>query len=597
VLLIRPYPKPTDSLPSYLLRLTADNGYKNSMQLLRTVKCKLLNNRLPSKKVFFGEFDLDRVAMLANINTSQIEALKFRQINNIRCSAFKQNFLVKSLNVSHVRVCPFCYEEFKTISFLNSLAAKTYCTNHSCPLIAVHPVTGRKLTWATHYLWRDVANWGDKASSVEIGEAEFKINQQIEYLENSRVIIGRQQLNLAEYCDLLEFFAHFHQFAFSSNSNNRAKSDIEFSRQYYSAAYWYISEWPTRFFELLAHFENHPMSHKRLTGIRKCFRDLYDDIYSAENSRSGAYKLLKSAFEEYLRDHFYTGMLMSSLTQIDYQVKEQSTYVTETQIAEILCCHLTKVKIYTREGLLSLSHTLSNDTRLFLRTEVMELQVRLANCCSIDESAEFLGISVYLTRQLLRAGIIQSLLKPNTENRDWLIENLRVEELVNLLIASADLTVRKSGTAIKRYSFTKVGFDRLMQSMLNGDINYGYTPSKKKPLSLEQFTPIFNVNDESNNVFLSPSEATIELGVNINAIYDFIKLGFLQCNKQEVKRTARPVKMIPRVSIEKFKSRYLLTRQARKLKGNNIELMSGPRIDGCCIKLYCRKLNSFDSPN
>jgi len=586
VLLIRPYPKATDSLPSYLLRLTAANGYKNSMQLLRTVKCKLLNNRLPSKKVFFGEFDLERLAMLANISITQVEYLKFKHIKNTRCSAFEQNFLVKSLNISHVRVCPICYEEFKTISFINSLAAKTYCTKHSCQLIAVHPVTGRKLTWATHYLWRDVANWGDKASSVEVGEADFKINQQIEYLENSRIIIGQQTLNLAEYCDLLEFFAHFHQFAFGSNSNNRAKSDIEFSCQYYSAAYWYIAEWPSRFFELLAHFENSPMSDMRLTGIRKCFRDLYDDIYNSENSRSGAYKLLKSGFEEYLSDHFSNGMLMSSLSQVDYEVRDKSTYVSETQVAELLCCHLGKVKIYVREKLLSYSHVLSNDTHLFLRSDVIKLKSRLTNCCSIDECAELLGISVYHTRQLLRAGIILSLLKPNAENRDWLVEKPQIEKLVKQLQSSADLSINKSNTAQKRFTFVRVGFGRLTQSMLNGDINFGYTSNKKRPLSLEQFTPYFDANDKPLADFLSPTEATKALGVNINAVYDFIKLGYLEFDKQQVKRTARPIKMIPKASIDKFKSRYLLTRQAKMLKGNNLELMSGPKIDGCCVNLY-----------
>jgi hypothetical protein len=338
MLLIRPYPKPTDTLPNYLLRLTAANGYKNSMQLLRTIKCKLLNNRLPSKKVFFGECDLERVAMLANISVAQIEDLKFKHINSTRCKAFGQQYLAKSLNVSWLRVCPHCYEECKAVTFINSLAAKTYCTKHNCPLITVHPETGRKLTWATHYLWRDIASWGNKVPSVDIGEAEFKINQQIEFVESNQVIIGRQQFNLAEYCDLLEFFAHFHQFAFSPHSNNHVKSNIEFSRQYYSVAYWYISEWPTRFFELLAHFENSPMSDNRLTGIRKCYRDLYDDIYSRENSRSGAYRLLKSGFEEYLREHFSTGMLMNSLSLIDYGVRDKSTYISETQVAELLGC-------------------------------------------------------------------------------------------------------------------------------------------------------------------------------------------------------------------------------------------------------------------
>lgn len=586
MLLIRPYPKATDSLPSYLLRLTAANGYKNSMQLLRDEHCLLANNRIPAKKIFFGYFDLDRVAMLTNLNTHQLNALRLKHTFSTRCLAFGQEFLTKAVNFSSVRVCPYCYQEQGSIPFYNSLVVKTFCTKHNCPLITVHPITGRKLTWATHYLWRDIASWDDNVSSVKVSYAEFKINQQIEISEGKRVIIGRQQLDLAEYCDLLEFFAHFHQFAFGSSSNHFAKSEIEFSRQYYAAVYWYITEWPTRFFELLAYFETHPMSDKRLTGVRKCFRDLYDDIYSSENSRSGAYKLLKSGFEEYLSDHFSTGMLMSSLSLVDYKVRENSTYINETQVAELLCCHLSKVKIYNREGVIPLSHTLSNGTLLFFRTEVINLQARLANCCSIDECAELLDISVYLTRQLLRDNIIQPLLKPNNENRDWLIEKLQIEKLVNRLKSSTVLTIKKSKTAQKRYTFTKVNFSRLIQSMLNGGINYGYTPNKRLPLSLKQFTPNFDANDEANNEFLSPGEVAIELGVNINAIYAFIKLGYLEYEKLQVKRTARPVKMIPKASIDKFKSRYLLTKQVNKISLSNVKLVSGPKIDGCCVNLY-----------
>lgn len=588
MLLIRPYPQSTDSLPNYLLRLTAANGYKNSMQLLRTANCKLLNNRLPGKKVFFGEFDLKRVALLANINIAQVEALRLKQITSTRCLAFEQQLLVKSLNVSHLRVCPLCYEEHKTIAFINTLAAKTYCTKHNCSLISVHPDTGRKLTWATHYLWRDIASWNNKVAPVEVGKAEFQINQQIECLENDLVIIGRQKLNLAEYCDLLEFFAHFHQFAFGSQKKNSIKSNIEFCRQYYSAAFWYIAEWPIRFFELLAHFENHPMSDNRLTGIRKCFRDLYDDIYSAENSSSNAYKLLKSGFEEYLRDHYSTSILMSSLSLIDYGVKDKSTYISETQVAELLCCHLGKVKVYVREKLISPHHSLVNGTRLFLRADIIKLKTRLRNCCSIDECAQLLDVSVYHARQLLRVKIICSLIKPNSESRDWLIERLEVKKLINLLKATADVAIKKSITAKKRYTFAKVDFSRLIQSMLEKSINYGYTANKKQPLSLEQFTPSFDANDKPLNDFLSPTEATIELGVNINAIYDFIKLGYLECDKLQVKRTARPVKMIPKASINKFKSRYLLTRNTKNMHPNDIYLTSGPKVDGCCVNLYCK---------
>lgn len=591
MLLIRPHPQPTDTLPNYLLRLTAVNGYKNSMQLLRDDHFLLANNRLPSKKIFFGEFDLNRVAMLANIDARQLNALSLKHTFSTRCLAFGQEFLTKGINLSTVRVCPECYQQEQSISFVNSLAAKTYCTKHNFPLITIHPETGRKLTWATHYLWRDIASWGDFTSSDEVSEAEFQINQHIEHIKNNQVIIGQQQLNLGDYCDLLEFFAHFHQFAYGSCANNRASSDTEFKRQYYSPAYWYIAQWPTRFIELLKHFEYHPISSTNLTGVRKCFRDLYDDIYSNENSRSVAYNLLKVGFEEYLRDHFYSGLLKESLSQLGSSVKDESNFISEIQVAAILCCHLNKVKVYVREKLLSYSHVLANGTHLFFRSDVIKLQLRLLNCCSIEKCAELLSISIYHARQLLRANIIKPLLKPSLENRDWLIEESQIQMLVNQLKSSADLTVKSYKTAQKRYAFINIGFRQLVQSMLTGDISYGYTPNKKQPLSLKQFSPYFDANDEPLNDFLSPTEAAKALGVNINAIYDFIKLSYLECEKKQVKRTPCAIKMIPKTSIDNFKSRYLLSKQIGNFKRDKIELISGPKIDGCCVNLYCIKPN------
>lgn len=586
MLLIRPYPKATDTLPNYLLRLTAANGYKNSMQLLRDERCLLTNNRLPGKKIFFGDFDLERVAMLANIEAAQLRELSCKHTFSKRCVVIGQEFLTKTINFSNVRVCPYCYQEQQSIPFSNSLLAKTFCTKHEAALVAIHPDTGRKLTWATHYLWRDAPIWISQINTMDICEAELAINELLETLTNNNLIIADQILSLAEYCDLLEFFARFHQVAFGSNITT--KYEINSSRDFYAPAHWYIAEWPNRFFELLSHFEARPMSNTRLTGIRKCFRDLYDDIYSVENSRSGAYTLLKNGFEEYLSEHFYCGTLMKSLTQVGDHVREKSTYISETQVAELLCCHLGKIKVYIREKLLSYSKILPNGTHLFLRLHVIKLKSRLNKSCSIGECAELLGISVYHTRQLLRAGIIQPLLKPNAENRDWLIEKLQIEELIRQLKSFADSTVKKTNTAQKRFTFMKVDFGRLIKAMLTGDISFGYKANKKRLLSLEQFTPCFDANDESLAYFLSPTEATIALGVNINAIYDFIKLGYLKCEKLQVKRTARAIKMIPKTSIEKFKLQYFLSKNTKKMNPNDIYLISGPKVDGCCVNLYCK---------
>ena len=472
---------------------------------------------------------------------------------------------------------------------MNSLAAKTYCIKHCCSLVTISPVSGYKLTWGTHYLWRDAASWKDENSIIDVCEAEFNINHQLESLEHDTLMIDLHSLNLAEYCDLLAFFAHFHKFAFKNTNSTKARSDLDVSRQYYSSAYWYIKEWPTQFFELLKHFENHPMSDNRITGIRKCFRDLYDDIYSPENNHSGAYKLLKSGFEEYLRDHFSNGMLMQSLSQVGPQTIENSTFISESQVAEVLCCHLGKVKVYVREKLLSPSHLLPNGTRLFLRTGVMKLKSKLESCCSINDCAELLGISVYNTRQLLMDGIINPLLEPTLTNRDWLIEKREIKRLINRLKANASPSVCNPTTAIRRFSFAGYSFADLIEKMLSGKVNYAYSGSNNAHFSLIKFTLFFQTDDDVSTELLTPQEACSALGINKNVIYEFIKIGLIDCLKQKVNRTPRPIKLIPKASIIQFKTCYLLKHQLNGIPVSDLEPISGPKINGGLINVYQRR--------
>lgn len=588
MLLIRPHLKATDTLPNYLLRLTAANGYKNSMQLLRDERCLLANNRLPGKKIFFGDFDLQRVAMLANIEAAQLKVLSFKHTSSTRCSAFGQEFLSKAINFSSVRLCPYCYQEQQSIPCTNSLLAKTFCCKHETPLIAIHPDTGRKLTWATHYLWRDAPTWIPQINLINICEAELAINEQLEKLTHSSLVIAEQVLDLSQYCDLLEFFARFHQVAFGSSFTT--KYELNSSRNFYAPAHWYITEWPERYFELLNHFEFHPMASSRLTGVRKCFRDLYDDLYSPENKRSTAYKLLKLGFEQYLKDQYSTGLLMSSLSIVSEEVKAESNYISKEQVAKIIGCRVSRVNLYVREGLLSVSKTLTNGTDLFKRKDVLKLKKQLNECLSLAQCAKSLCISTYHLRQLLRSNVIKPLLTPSKINRDWLVQIAQVKNVINKLKSRADNNndIAKNKSAVKRFTLAKFNLADLISEMLNGKTKFNFDRDKHNPLSLKQFTPFFDAADEVNKQYVSPSEAVQQLGVNKNAIYDFIKLGYLDCDKIQVKRTPRPIKMIPKKSIDNFKSKYRLSRQLRNSNYNALQI-SGPNIDGCCVNIYLQR--------
>lgn len=545
----------------------------------------MTNNRLPSKKIFFGDFDFSRVAMLANVETKQLSELSFKHTVSTRCLAFGQEFLTKTINFSNVRICPYCCQEQLSIPFINSLHARTYCTKHNCSLLSIHPETGQRLNWTTHYLWRDVSEWTSHLSIADGCEAEVAINKQLAVLTNNHIVVDEHIIGLAGYCDLLEFFARFHQIAFGSVITS--KYEFNSSRNFYAPAYWYIAEWPERYFELLNHFESHPMASSRLTGVRKCFRDLYDDLYSSENKNSVAYKLLKSGFEQYLKNHYSNGILMSSLSVVSNAVKAESSFISKEQSAKILNCRVSRVNIYVREGLLSANASLVNGKFLFKRTDVYELKSKLSRCISLEQCASHFSISAFHTRQLLRANIIRPLLRPSTSNRDWLIELSQADGLVQSLMAGACAESNEKRHTIKRYAFAKVNFAELIKLMLSGEIKYNFTQNKKHPNSLSQFIPTFDSSDEPYSHLMTPSEAIRLLNINKNAVYDFIKLGYLESEKVCVNRTPRPVKMITKASITAFKSRFLLTNQLLLPKAN-YQRVSGPDIDGCCVNLYSR---------
>lgn len=587
MLLIRPFPKIQETLPSYLLRLTEANGYRNPIQLLNTEPVQFTNNRLPSKKIFFGDFDIEHIATLANVDSSKLHNLKFLPYSSARCSAFGKIFSNKSFNYSNIRICPFCYQENRQFSFINLLMPKTYCTRHQLSLLTIHPETGKQLTWGTHYLWKLLNKLDSFPASHADSETEHKLNAVIEDTEHQAYILGTYHIDLPGLCDLLNFFARFHQVAFRSRRLDIAHCHANYCRQHYLPAYSYIEDWPNRYFELLNHFEKNPMGQQTgFTGVRKCFRDLYDDIYSLENQGSTGYQLLKFGFEAYLKNHFSLGTLSNSFTRLSKQTIDACRHMNESQVGQLLQIPPSRLKVLIREELLLPHSQLQNGQRLFTRFEVEQLKSRLADCLTLEACASLLDISAHKARQLLGAGLLIPLISTDEHNRDWLIEKHRVEDIILRLKCSAQKQVINANydSNLKQFYFGNYSFKTLIAKMLGGAVEYNYEECKERPFSLRQFIPIFSNEDQSSSEYLSPNEASGVLGININAIYDLIKRGYLDVEMKSVNRTARPVKMIPVSSIQKFNAHFMFSGAGKK-PHQDLKI-AGPKLDGCCVNVY-----------
>ncbi|RLV60497.1 hypothetical protein D5018_06810 [Parashewanella curva] len=580
-LLNRLYLKPNELLPSYLHRLANGNGYRNIQTLMKLLGEELVNTRVPSKRLFFGDFDTEKLASLVNQPHQQIESRQLIKHGATRFSYMEQNFLAKAFDFTYLKVCPHCYSEVSTFNFLNSLKMKSCCTKHRCSLLSINPDNGKKLSWSTHHLKTELPEWVKDIPAREITEQEFLLNQHIEHLweqQPSSIYPVLNNLNLSELIDVCSFLSHFHLRAFPTHQD----SDTPFL-----IAHDYLCDWPNKFYELLDYFQKHPMRMKGLTGIRNCYRDLYDDLCSIENSQSDGYRLLKKAFDQFIQSHFSNGNFNSKITLIDSDILSSRAFVNQTQAMAVLDIPVSKFKVLLRESFLKPKTVLKNGDAMYARTDINTLKTRLERCLSLEGAAKLLDLSQYRLRLLINGGIIKPLLKPTKANRDWLIEKEELESFVKRLVSCAQLKVTKSNKhQVKQFQFFGVDFLELVKQMLGGQIAYTYNPLKRSPMAFKQFIPVRSMREQPDPEWLSPAEACTFLEVNKNVVYELLKKDFIKGKKKSVKRTARPVLHIHKSSAIEFKNAYQLRHQIHEPERYTV--VHGKSVDGFMINLYQR---------
>ncbi len=581
-LLNRPTLKNNELLPCYLHRLANENGYRNIQTLMKNLDEELSNTRVPSKRLFFGDFDLDKLAYLVNIPLAELKKHSLVSTCITRFSYKNEALLSKAINFTKLKVCPHCYSESPELNLLNLLKMRMCCTIHKCSLLTVDNETGKKLSWSTHYLDKKIRNSISTELQNNLSNSEISINRHIEQLWHngySEVYPHLSALKLCDFLDILHFILHFHSKAFPKKYKNITLF-IEVDQ--------YLIDWPSRFFKLLKHFEHNPMCTKRLTGVRRCYRDLYDDLYAESNLQSRGYAFLRNSFEKYIKHHFSSGALIDSFKLIGASTIKNSNFLNEKQTCELLSVPKSKLTVYIRERLLIPHKQLKNNTCLFMRSDVNKLFCRLKNCLSLSNASSLLGITNYLLKDLISLMIITPLLTPSVTNRDWLIEKCQIEGLVSKLKSKAKRQIKRANNRYqtKHLRFRGINLSSQITQMLSGDTDFNYCCLSSVPFSLEQFIPIVILNDDLDSQFLTPQQACKHLGINKNVIYDFLKRGFIKGEKLNVSRTPRPVLHITIESIDKFQQQYYLRHQLKQLKEKKYELVSGTKLDGGLVNLY-----------
>jgi len=596
MLLTRPYPLTDESLPSYLLRLVSANHYRNPVVLLQYLGATISNNRLPAKKMWFGEFDTQAVERCANLGPGTLGLMAAKHIGPNAIEVCGKRFREHALRYNRLTVCPFCLIENRPIDLSNSLSTKTLCPKHGVKLLTQSPQTGRALTWGTHYLLKEVITWDVALSNVPIIDCEWSMNQAIDDALTTgfctpSASLGK--LDLSTLLDLLYFFARFNRrrwLAPNASIRNSFRND-----ENYINAFNILENWPLSFHNELKSFELHAISKRGKSGLRHHYRDIYDALYAPSIVSDSAKQLIRPVFERFLTN-VYPNPIMSSAIRLNDEVLHNSNTVNEKQACNILICPPTRLKLYVRVGLLHPIAQFPNDNSWYHRIDVDRLRLTLDNAVSLTGCAQALCISNHQTRKLLTAELLPALIKPTSENRDWLVETSELQQLVGGLKARSTVAKDPDLHGFKRQTFRGMDIVASIKAILSGTLNCRMVTDPSQPLSLHQFVPIPSLAEHEKD-FVSPKEASELVGANINAIYDWMKRGFISYQKRNVERTARPVKLISKSSLAQFKRKFRVGIPTNTINRQAYTQVSGPNIDGACVKLYSlRRANKIQTP-
>ncbi|MDK2763371.1 MAG: helix-turn-helix domain-containing protein [Alteromonas macleodii] len=215
---------------------------------------------------------------------------------------------------------------------------------------------------------------------------------------------------------------------------------------------------------------------------------------------------------------------------------------------------------------------------------------------SLTGYAQALCISNHQTRKLLKAELLPALIKPTRENRDWLVDKSDIHQLVGSLKARSTVAKDSDLHGFKRQTFRGMDIVDSIKAILAGTLNCRMVADPSQPLSLHQFVPIPSLAEHEKD-FVSPKEASELVGVNINAIYDWMKHGFISYQKRNVGRTARTVKLISKSSLAQFKRKFRVGIPTSTINRQAYTPVSGPKVDGACVNLYSlRRANKIQTP-
>lgn len=588
--LIRPLPKKTEHLLAFMMRVSWLNHMRSLKDLLFACGLKTLNDRIAYRKLVTGDFDKDVLA-----NNLQLD-VSFLQDNAVNISptktmAFNNSFPTDMLDFSHPKLCQQCFEINGYFPFSSAIVPMAACPKHGCRL-TTHWRNGQQLSWGEQNLCSKLIYDTDNYTKALVDSIE--LSTLIVRLSNSAPNTDLPQplhlLTLFDLLLLLRFIVRFDKRILGTGKPRHTSENA------WCKAYSILKEWPSSIFPQFLECEINGLRTHTGNGVRAAYRDIYDELYAGPYRSSYAYFCLRCAFETFIsRPDSATPLWNPNLKLLsDKCIQKMSC----KQSMQLLGLRERGLERLINLNLLGDAFSTVSGVRLLNKSDVLRFASEQHHFINLSELCNLLEINRATAVQLVTRGAFPCIARPDSAHRDWLFDSREISNLIELLKKKSNKLIKHgcgaSQNPMRRFHFRGKTTAEIINEMLCGKLEFTYHPNDHNPLSLTQFSPVANDEPELYQFnYLTPRQVALMLGININAVYDLVKRGYLNRQMVKIPRHTRRVCLISIDSVNDFQSKYLIKPQKRR----TLICVSGPQIDGALLNIYRRVHTSGGSKN
>lgn len=619
-LVMRPDPKPDESLAGYLVRLTDENRYDSPAWILSL--CETRNAVLSVKTVPVLEeaVDLGRLALLTRKDENTLRALTHAWVSNPeeepRVRLLGAELSPVMLRSRFTCVCPSCLREENYIRKIWEVALVTACPRHDCWLIESCPSCGRGLS-------RLRARVAECACGYDVREAEAKAASPATVAFARRVYslckvlpegepdgqdalfgpLANAELEVLLQSVLLIFWQQVGRGDHLRPRKTLLSSPLEALGAGVEQALAVFARWPDGFFELLEDVRDvrRQGDGRFITGLQRDFGNFHKVLRAqTDESRFG---FLRDAYEQYLTQEWSGGSTVKRCQCVSDEAARQRTWLPATEVARRLGIARHWVVRLVESGRLRGKLEPTGKTRMCMVEEssVEEFAEALRAALPLAEAAKRLGVGEAAVLELVKAGCLEAFRGPTIDGfPTWSFASVQLDDLVTRVtqqcraagsVATFTLhqTVRKLGRSSLR------GIGGVVGAVLDGDLIPQQMASRGRGLARllfaqEEILGLVGAHFDRRRGGLSVVQAADQLGVKQQVAYHWVRRSLLP-GVQSV-QGARRIWTIAAEAVETFARTYVFgpelaqwvgvapSHVARHLREAGVPPVSGPGVDG-----------------